>query len=137
MSDPITAELRAAVINRAKKRCEYCGIPDTAVLFAHEVDHIIAEQNRGKTTLENLALACFHCNRHKGPNIATIEPSSQEIVRLFNPRIDRWTDHFQMREAEIVGISPIGRGTAMLLQFNSSQRIQARLWLIRSGLWRI
>jgi hypothetical protein len=137
MSDPITAELRAAVINRAKKRCEYCGIPDTAVLFAHEVDHIIAEQHRGKTTLENLALACFHCNRHKGPNIATIEPSSQEIVRLFNPRIDRWTDHFQMREAEIVGISPIGRGTAMLLQFNSSQRIQARLWLIRSGLWRI
>jgi hypothetical protein len=137
MSDPITAELRAAVINRAKKRCEYCGIPDTAVLFAHEVDHIVAEQHHGKTTLENLALACFHCNRHKGPNIATIDAMSEEIVRIFNPRIDRWADHFQMREAEIVGMSAIGRGTAMLLQFNSSQRMQARLWLIRSCLWRI
>src|SRR5205085_966643 len=135
MSQVISADLRAAVILSAGSRCEYCGLPDTAALFAHEVDHIIAEQHRGRTVLENLALACFNCNRHKGPNIATVDPTGGGIVRLFNPRTDQWADHFRIEEAEIVGITQIGRATAALLQFNTAQRVQARLCLIRSGLW--
>jgi hypothetical protein len=34
-----------------------------------QIDHIIARQHGGATELENLALACIHCNRFKGPNM--------------------------------------------------------------------
>jgi hypothetical protein len=73
MKSAVSAELRAAVKARAAMRCEYCRMPEIASLFAHEVDHVIAEQHHGETTLENLASACFHCNRQKGPNIASID----------------------------------------------------------------
>lgn len=135
MSLPIAAELRAAVKKRARGRCEYCGIPDSATLFAHEADHIIAEQHQGLTDFENLALACFHCNRHKGPNIATINPRTGEIIRLFNPRTDRWMDHFRFNGAKIVPQSDMGNATATLLQFNSTRRLEARRLLISTGFW--
>jgi hypothetical protein len=135
MSENIAAELRAAVLMRARGRCEYCGLPDEASLFAHEVDHIIAEQHRGPTTLENLSLACFQCNRAKGPNIATIDPDSNAIVRLFNPRTDLWSDHFKLVGPEIIGQTSIGKATAALLQFNTPQRIQARNAVMQCGLW--
>ena len=32
-----------------------------------QIDHIIAEQHRGKTQLGNLCLACPRCNKNKGP----------------------------------------------------------------------
>ena len=135
MSEGVAAEIRTAVVLRAKGRCEYCGIPGSAVLFGHEVDHIIAEQHQGKTALTNLALACFHCNRNKGPNIASVDPNSGEIVRLFNPRVDRWSEHFQLQAATLIGLTAIGRASALLHKLNSPQRLQARLRLIESGLW--
>ena len=32
--------------------------------------------------------------------------------RLFDPRAQRWRDHFAVREGVIVGVTPEGRGTA-------------------------
>src|SRR5271165_4288477 len=37
---------------------------------------------------DNLALACYHCNAHKGPNLSALDPESGALVRLFNPRLD-------------------------------------------------
>jgi hypothetical protein len=54
--------------------------------FFH-VDHVVARQHGGRTDLSNLALACMHCNRHKGPNIAGSDPRTGEIVRLFDPLV--------------------------------------------------
>ena len=66
MSGPgVSANLRVALKRRANARCEYCLVPDGAVMWPHEPDHIIAEQHGGHTELANLALACFHCNRRK------------------------------------------------------------------------
>jgi hypothetical protein len=48
------------------------------------IDHVIARQHGGATEFESLALACIHCNRFKGPNVAGVDPSSGDIVRLFN-----------------------------------------------------
>ena len=61
----IPAKLREEVIQRARSTCEYCLIPDFAVLFSHHVDHIIPEKQGGPTTSENLAYACQHCNVRK------------------------------------------------------------------------
>ena len=122
----ISQSLRKAVIERANGRCEYCGISQNDTFLPHQPDHIIAEQHRGKTEAENLALACFDCNKAKGPNIASIDPESGEIVRLFNPRRDKWDNHFRYQSNFIIGNSPIGRATVELLLFNHSDRLIIR-----------
>lgn len=90
---------RDQVRQRAKTCCEYCQMPQAFSEPVHEIDHVIAEKHHGPTTLENLALACFHCNNHKGPNIAGIDPTTGEITRLFHPRIDKtlrfWLRYFR------------------------------------------
>jgi len=53
--------------------------------------------------LENLAFACPHCNRYKGPNIAGIDSQSDQLVRLYHPRIDDWVEHFPMGGQPIDG----------------------------------
>ena len=126
----IPATLRRAIARRARGRCEYCGIPEDATLAPHEPDHVIGEQHGGATTLENLALACFRCNRLKGPNIATHDPRSGALVPLYHPCRDRWAEHFQLERALIVPLTPVGRGTAALLRLNDEQRIMLRRALI-------
>jgi HNH endonuclease len=123
--------LREIVRRRAGERCEYCLIAEIFI-SPHEPDHIIAVQHRGPTSAENLALACFDCNRRKGPNISSVDPISGQIIPLFNPRRDIWQDHFQLDGARIVGVSPAGRATIELLDFNNPIRI-----LIRKELQRI
>jgi len=125
--------MRRAVAHRAVYRCEYCGVGDDAVLVRHEPDHVIGEQHGGVTALDNLAYACFRCNRFKGPNIATHDAESHSLVSLFIPRENRWQEHFRHEGAEIVPLTPIGRGTAWLLRFNDEQRLLLRAELLRQG----
>jgi 5-methylcytosine-specific restriction endonuclease McrA len=82
----ISLALRRKVQERAGGRCEYCLVHNDDMLFAFEADHVIAEQHHGETVLENLAWACPMCNRYKGTNISSIDPATNEIVPLFNPR---------------------------------------------------
>lgn len=65
---------------------------------------------------ENLALACHRCNRHKGPNLSSI---------------DEWKDHFRMVDEAIVGLTEVGRATVSLLQMNALIRLELRRWLAR------
>jgi hypothetical protein len=50
-----------------------------------------------------LALACFACNNHKGPNIAGVDQNTGDVIRLFHPRRDNWEEHFEWRGASLVG----------------------------------
>ena len=133
--DWIPASLRAAVAQRAGGRCEYCRVPEGVVLWPHEADHIIAEQHGGKTELENLALACFHCNRRKGPNVASVDPATGTLVPLFNPRVHRWVEHFRLEGPRLEPLSDIGRVTIGLLRLNSPERLLVREALRRVGRW--
>jgi len=125
--------MRRTVAERARHCCEYCGLSDGATLAPHEPDHIIGEQHGGSTTLDNLAYACFRCNRFKGLNIATRDPQMGDLVALFDPRSDRWSMHFALADAEIIPLTPIGRGTVLLLRFNDEQRVLLRTELLRQG----
>ena len=134
MSQPrIPVTLRAAVRERAGGRCEYCGMPEAGAFFLHEPDHVIATQHRGKTELANLALACLHCNRCKGPNIASVDPETNRIVPLFNPRTDRWSEHFRTEGGRIIPLTPVARATAALLNFDDPDREEARQKLTQAG----
>ena len=91
----MTRDVARQVRQRAQDRCEYCHLPASVFPLPFHIDHIKARQHGGLTVLENLALACLHCNRHKGPNLAGADPNTGEIIRLFHPRTDRWTEHFE------------------------------------------
>lgn len=119
--------IRAAVIARAGSRCEYCHLPqDAEPLFRFHVEHIIARQHHGSDELENLALACHHCNLHKGPNLTVPDPDDGALVPLFDPRHDAWAEHFRFDGSEIIGLTPIGRATARLLAFDTADRAELR-----------
>ena len=133
--ESLTSELRAKVGHRAAERCEYCRVPDGATLWPHEVDHIIAKQHGGKTEFANLALACFHCNRRKGPNVSAVDPETGRIVELFNSRLHRWADHFRIDGPRIVPFSEVGRATVRLLWLGAADRVLVRQTLRVAGRW--
>ena len=97
------------------------------------VDHVKPRQHGGLTELDNLALACLHCNRHKGPNLAGIDPVDGEMATLFNPRADTWTDHFEWRGSELFGRTPVGRATIRVLAINAPDFRSVREALQREG----
>jgi 5-methylcytosine-specific restriction endonuclease McrA len=129
--------LRQLVHDRAAGCCEYCFIPATAVLVAHEIDHIISRKHGGSSDAENLALSCALCNKHKGSDLTSIDPETGEIVPLYHPRQDSWPEHFQLREAQFIGLTPTGRATIRLLQLNRSDRIEERQLLLTAGIFKI
>jgi hypothetical protein len=134
MSRPwIPAAMRTAVRARAGDCCEYCRVPEVGVFFAHEPDHVIAGQHGGASTPENLALACVQCNRLKEPNIASVDPDTGQIVPLFNPRTDQWSEHFRFDEGRIAALTTIGRATAQLLDFADRDREDLRRKLRLAG----
>ena len=81
---------------------------------AFHLEHIVTRQHGGETMLDNLAWACHRCNRHKGPNLTGIDPTTKEIVPLFHPRRLIWTGHFILRGIELMGLRPTGRATSAL-----------------------
>jgi HNH endonuclease len=46
--------------------------------YPHEADHVIAEKHGGATSADNLAWACFYCNRFKGSDLASVDPTSRD-----------------------------------------------------------
>jgi len=129
------AALRRLIRQRAGDRCEYCRLPQSAVKTTLQVEHIVARQHAGPSLADNLALACDRCNLHKGTNLSAIDPQTGQVVPVFDPRTNVWTNHFELVGAEIVGISPMGRATARLLHFNTPTRLRVRRLLVATGQW--
>jgi hypothetical protein len=129
------AALVRLVRRRAGGRCEYCQMPAEFDALPFHVDHIIARQHGGPTRPANLAFACYSCNLHKGPNLAGRDRKTNQIVRLFHPRRQRWTRHFRWRGARLIGRTACGRATIATFQINHPDRVQLRRALIREGVF--
>ena len=130
----ISNSLRRLVAERSHACCEYCLQPEIFSFSPHEIDHVIAEKHNGKTVEHNLALACKLCNTFKGSNIASVDPETQITTSLYHPRRDRWQDHFQLQDTELMSLTAIARTTIWLLKLNRSDRIQERRLWLASGL---
>jgi 5-methylcytosine-specific restriction endonuclease McrA len=126
----IPEPLRRTIHERAGGKCEYCLVPHEDSYWPHEVDHIYAEKHGGETNEANLCLSCGPCNRYKGSDLASIDPVDGEIVRLYHPRRDVWSDHFRLDEALIEPLTSQGRVTVKLLRLNELERLEERLGLI-------
>jgi 5-methylcytosine-specific restriction endonuclease McrA len=135
MSVYIPALIRQLVSQRAAGICEYCLIHQNFSMYSHEIDHVMATKHGGQSVEDNLVVACLPCNRHKGSDLTSIDPTTGVITPLFNPRIQAWSDHFELENAYILGLTAIGRTTVFLLRMNEIARLQLRQALIDQGLY--
>lgn len=101
-------------------------MPEAELLAGCEVDHIISRKHGRLNDSANLALSCERCNRAKGTDIGTVSGPDQRFVRLFNPRIDAWAEHFRLHGPLIEPLSQIGEATVRLLRFNAPDRVAQR-----------
>ncbi len=109
-------------------------VPGDRFFVAFEIDHIISLKHGGTDVEDNLALSCTICNKNKGSDIASLDHETGNIVALYHPRKDSWTDHFRLLEGRIVPLTPVGRVTVRLLQLNAMNRVEERKLLEMSGL---
>lgn len=133
MSSYISPEVRRIVASRANSVCEYCLIAEEDAYFIFQVEHIISHKHGGSSELENLALACVFCNRYKGSDIASLTPETGELIRFYNPRTDRWREHFRLNGVVIESLTEIGEATIRILQMNHDDQILERQVLSRHG----
>jgi hypothetical protein len=127
--------LERQVWTRANSCCEYCQMPQAYDAIPFEIDHVVAESHAGPTSAENLALACFLDNSHKGPNLAGIDPLTGRVTPLFNPRRQNWRRHFRWNGPVLVGRTAAGRATIAVLRINLPHRIAQRAALIDEGVF--
>jgi hypothetical protein len=133
----IAADLRAAVVQRARSRCEYCRLSQDSQVATFPVDHVIPVACGGRTELGNLALACPRCNSRKWVHFEAIDPDSGLVVPLFDPRRQAWADHFRWVAADpavVEALTPTGRAAVALLDLNGPQHLTIRRLLATLGL---
>jgi len=123
----VTAQQRREIFQRAGKCCEYCRFGGGRQPLSFHVDHVIALKHGGSDDHDNLCLACAPCNQHKGAEVAAIDPLTSEATKLFNPRQQKWDEHFQINsDASLSGITAEGRATVLVLRMNEEERVEQR-----------
>ena len=135
MSVYIRVELQRQVRSHFANRCAYCQTVERLTMAIFEIEHIIPRSVGGATTFENLCLACPTCNRYKARRQAAADPLTDEIVPLYHPHQQSWSEHFVWSEdgAEIVGRTPMGRATIAALRMNRPQLIHVRRMWVKMG----
>ncbi len=139
---PISDATKRAIRERANYLCEYCHSQERLSANRFTFDHIIPRSLGGSDDINNLALACRRCNERRYNFVAGIDLETQAIVPIYNPRQQRWEEHFIWIEngAVLQGITAIGRATCVRLDLNDTRypendsiRETRRFW-IQAGL---
>jgi len=114
----VTGHLRRVVVERARQRCEYCGLAQAGQEAAFHIDHVVPVTDGGMTDLGNLALACVSCSLRKGARRTGVDPESGREEPLFHPRLAAWQVHFRWAGATAFGLTATGRATVSALRLN-------------------
>jgi 5-methylcytosine-specific restriction endonuclease McrA len=139
---PISEATKQSIRERAKYLCEYCHSLELLSANRFTIDHIVPRSLGGSDDIDNLALACRRCNERRYNFVAGIDPETQEIVPIFNPRQQQWAEHFVWtREGTAIqGSTLVGRATCIRFDLNDmrypeddSIRQTRRFWT-RTGL---
>jgi HNH endonuclease len=124
----VPLSMQRAVIQRAKGYCEYCQLPVAFSPASFNFEHIIPLIKHGLTILLNLAFSCGGCNSYKKDKTEALDPLTRQLMPLFNPRTDIWSDHFEWSDddLQIIGTTPMGRATVQLLKVNREGNVNLR-----------
>ncbi|MBI3762261.1 MAG: HNH endonuclease, partial [Chloroflexi bacterium] len=90
----VPATLRRRIREQAQYRCGYCLRTEELAGERMTLEHIRPEARGGSTIERNLWLACRRCNEYKGSQTHADDPLTAKRVRLFNPRLQTWAEHF-------------------------------------------
>ena len=117
---------------RAQGCCEYCLSREDYSPDAFSMEHVVPRAVGGNSNVANLALACQCCNNHKYNRTHGLDPLTQVLVPLFNPRQDIWQEHFVWLDeyALITGITATGRATTAELHLNRASVVNLRRLLV-------
>ena len=125
MARDIDESARLLVIERARRRCEYCLVHEDNAGFPHQIDHIISRKHGGSSGIGNLATLASSAIVTKVQISRRIDRSGRPI-RLFDPRRDSWDEHFKLDGPIIQPLTPIGEVTARMLRLNAAERVIER-----------
>lgn len=131
----VTSRQKQVVIQRAAGCCEYCGSRADYSMDPFSAEHIVPRSVGGKTTLDNLALACLGCNSYKHTKTEGVDPVSNQKASLYHPRRQRWQEHFAWNTdcTLLIGLTPSGRVTILELQLNRPGLVNFRRLLYAAG----
>lgn len=131
----LSENLRQQVINRAGNRCEYCLSHQDYVMGKLQIDHVFPVSKGGKNSEDNLCLACELCNQYKWTKTTGLDPETGSNVGIFNPRQQKWEEHFSWSEdgTRIIGLTACGRATIVVLKLNNSLALTVRRNWVRAG----
>jgi hypothetical protein len=124
----VSANVRAELLAADDQQCAYCQTTEANTGQPMTVDHIVPEARGGSTTFDNLCFACRRCNEFKGDVTTARDPLTNQIVPLFHPRTQTWSDHFAWDEAgtHVIGLTATGRATVVALNMNNAVIVDAR-----------
>ena len=121
ISDEVDRRVREA----ARYRCGYCLSQQQYTMARLTIEHIIPRSafrpgDLAANAEDNLWVSCSFCNGHKSDKTHGIDPDTNELVPLFNPRKQNWGDHFKWDEdsIRIIGLTPVGRATVRTLHLD-------------------
>ncbi|HET7088118.1 MAG TPA: HNH endonuclease, partial [Anaerolineae bacterium] len=128
-------ELRQHIREADQARCAYCLTSEANSGIPLTIDHIRPLSRGGQTVFENLCLACRTCNEFKADRTDAEDPLSGDLCPLFNPRTQKWTDHFEWSAdgTRMSGFTAIGRATIIALRVNEEVIVAARRRWVLSG----
>jgi HNH endonuclease len=131
----ISAQLRQQIIAAADYRCEYCQSSSRLTGTPLIMEHILSRSLGGTDDPENLAASCYRCNEFKGAKTHAIDPVTEQLVELFNHRIQVWSEHFawEDRATFMTGLTSTGRATVIALRLNNENIVEARTFWIEAG----
>ncbi|MGI6414220.1 MAG: HNH endonuclease [Thermoguttaceae bacterium] len=114
------------VEKRAGRRCEYCRMHQSLQGATFHVEHVVPRSLGGTSEIHNLAWACPSCNLHKSDRVEVQLPGVPQAVLLFNPRTNRWDEHFAWDGYRVVARTPVGQAAIDVLKLNHHRRISIR-----------
>jgi len=99
------------------------------------VEHYVPRSAGGKSDLDNLCYACAWCNSFKGDKTHALDPLTRLEVFIFNPRLQRWIEHFEWSQdgTQVIGITDIGRATVEALKMNNPFILPSRRFWVQAG----
>jgi len=111
----ISQETREAVRLRAQFACEYCGVTETDTGSELTIDHFQPQSRGGADSEDNLVYCCHRCNEFK----ANYWPTLLEDISLWNPRIERYSDHFTiLSNGTLIPTTQVATFTLLRLRLN-------------------